>query len=304
MKYCGVDLGGTKIEIIVLSQSNEILFRQRIPTPQGNYAKTLDAIVSLFEQAQKAVGELLALGVGIPGAISQKTGKIKNANSVCLIGQDLKGDLAKRLNRSVRLSNDANCFALSEAIDGSGKQAKTVFGVIIGTGCGGGLVVKDDVLDGANFIAGEWGHNPLPWRSNEDVEMPCYCGKKGCIETFLSGPGLSKHFSQMTGEILSPEEMVALSESDSKLSEPANQVLENYCIWLAKGLASVINIFDPEVIVLGGGMSNIELLYERVPQLWDQWVFSDQVLTQLKPAEWGDSSGVRGAAWLTRNLSV
>ena len=301
--FCGVDLGGTKIEIIVLSDNNEVLFRQRVATPQGHYQKTLDTIVSLFTQAEQAVGKLPALGVGIPGAISQKTGRIKNANSVCLIDQDLRNDLIERLNCPVRLSNDANCFALSEAVDGTGKGTQTVFGVIIGTGCGGGLVIKNQVLDGANLIAGEWGHNPLPWLEEDEIRMPCYCGKSGCIETFLSGPGFAKHFEQLSGTLLTAQEIVASAQSNQdELSIDAAQALERYCVWLAKGLASVINIFDPDVIVLGGGMSNVDYLYERVPQIWNEWIFSDQVLTQLQKASWGDSSGVRGAAWLTKAL--
>ncbi|KDN95641.1 hypothetical protein EI16_04895 [Hydrogenovibrio marinus] len=300
MLYCGVDLGGTKIEIIVLTDDNSTLFRHRVSTPQGNYEKTLDAIVELFHLAEETVGSLNALGIGIPGAISQRTGRIKNANSVCLIDQDLKADLQSRLGCKVYLSNDANCFALSEAVDGAGEGAKTVFGVIIGTGCGGGLVINGQSLDGANFIAGEWGHNPLPWLEPNETALPCYCGKSGCIETFLSGPGFVKHFELISGHSLSTQEIVALVEEDSSLSDTAKQALERYCEWLAKGLASVINIFDPEVIVLGGGMSNIDYIYRRVPEIWGNWVFSDQVLTQLAKAKWGDSSGVRGAAWLTR----
>lgn len=300
MLYCGVDLGGTKIEIIVLSDDNRTLFRHRVATPQGNYEKTLGAIVDLFQLAEKTTGALNAVGVGIPGAISQKTGRIKNANSICLIGQDLKADLQSRLGCAVYLSNDANCFALSEAVDGAGKGAKTVFGVIIGTGCGGGLVINGQSLDGVNFIAGEWGHNPLPWLGADETALPCYCGKSGCTETFLSGPGFAKHFELSSGQSLSAQEIVALSEGDSSLSHSAQEALERYCVWLAKGLASVINIFDPEVIVLGGGMSNIDYVYQRVPEIWGNWVFSDQVLTKLAKAKWGDSSGVRGAAWLTR----
>lgn len=302
--YCGVDLGGTKIEIIVLSPANHVLFRQRIATPHGDYGKTLEAILFLFRQAEAKVGRLPALGVGIPGAISQKTGLIKNANSVCLIGQDLKGDLEQQLRRPVRLANDANCFALSEAIDGAGKASQTVFGVIIGTGCGGGLIVDGQALNGCNSIAGEWGHNLLPWMADDDQSLPCYCGKKGCLETFISGPGFSKHFESWTSHSMTPQQMVAVSQNaDDPLYEQANQALERYCQWLAKGLASVINIFDPDAIVLGGGMSNIDVLYQRVPEIWRGWVFSDQVDTQLRKAKWGDSSGVRGAAWLVKAIT-
>jgi len=293
----GVDLGGTKVEIVVLDQNNQTLYRERMETPQGDYEQTLVTIISLVQDANNLYGPFDHIGVGLPGAVSKKTGKIKNANSTCLIGQDLQGDLASRLNMTVRLANDANCLALSEASDGAAAGEEVVFGVIVGTGCGGGLVVNGHVVNGVNAIAGEWGHNPMPWRTSEDIENKCYCGLKGCLETFLSGPGLSKHYEMTTGETMSATEIAAFAKQGNAV---AQEMLEIYAIWLAKGLASIINIIDPDVIVLGGGLSNIEFLYQRVPELWGQWVFSDQVETRLVPAKWGDSSGVRGAAWLSK----
>jgi len=293
----GIDLGGTKIEIAVLGLDHQILFRERIETPQGDYKKTVEAIVTLVQETEELYGPFDQVGIGIPGAVSKKTGKIKNANSTCLIGQDLRGDLASRLKMTIRLANDANCLALSEASDGGAAGEEVVFGVILGTGCGGGLIVDGHIVNGANAIAGEWGHNPLPWRAYEDTENACYCGLQGCLETFLSGPGLSKHYEMMTGEVASAQKINALAQQGHTA---AQAMLETYAIWLAKGLASVINIVDPDVIVLGGGLSNMAFLYQRVPQLWGQWVFSDQVETRLVPPKWGDSSGVRGAAWLNK----
>lgn len=293
----GIDLGGTKIEIVILDSDNQVLFRERVETPQGDYEQTVTAIVSLVQDANSLYGPFHHVGVGIPGAVSKKTGKIKNANSTCLIGQDLQGDLASRLNMTVRLANDANCLTLSEASDGAAAGEEVVFGVIIGTGCGGGLVVNGHVVNGVNAIAGEWGHNPLPWRTSQDIENDCYCGLTGCLETFLSGPGMSKHYEMAVGEKKSAQEIARLAQ---QADAAAQNMLETYAKWLAKGLASVINVVDPDVIVLGGGVSNIEFLYQRVPELWGQWVFSDQVETRLVPAKWGDSSGVRGAAWLSK----
>ncbi|MDG4813505.1 ROK family protein [Hydrogenovibrio sp. 3SP14C1] len=293
----GIDLGGTKIEIVVLGVNNQVMFRERIDTPQGHYEKTVAAIVSLVRDAESLYGPFRHIGVGIPGAISKKTGKIKNANSTCLIGQDLQGDLAAQLNMTVRLANDANCLALSEASDGTAAGEEVVFGVIVGTGCGGGLIVDGHIVNGLNAIAGEWGHNSLPWRTSQDIEHECYCGLSGCLETFLSGPGLSKHYEMVTGEILTAREIAAFAKQGNTA---AKEMLEIYATWLAKGLASIINIIDPDVIVLGGGLSNIEFLYQRVPELWGQWVFSDQVQTRLVPPKWSDSSGVRGAAWLSK----
>jgi len=279
----GVDLGGSKIEAIALEGAREVA-RKRIPTPRGDYEATVAAVASLVRELGEG-----SVGVGIPGALSKVTGLVKNANSTWLIGKPLKQDLEKALQREVRLENDANCFALSEAADGAAQGAEVVFGVILGTGVGGGIVVRGRVLSGPNAIAGEWGHNPLPLPSPEDLPLPaCYCGRAGCIETYLSGPGLAADHRRLTGESLSPEEIV-LRPGES---------LRRYEARLARALAGVINVLDPDVIVLGGGMSNVARLYTAVPRLWPQHVFSDHVATRLVRNTHGDSSGVRGAAWL------
>jgi fructokinase len=279
----GVDLGGTKIEAIALDGEREVL-RKRVPTPRGDYEGTIAAVASLVREMGEGT-----VGIGIPGALSRVTGLVKNANSTWLIGRPLKADLEKAIGREVRLANDANCFALSEARDGAGQGAEVVFGVILGTGVGGGIVVRGKVLTGPNAIAGEWGHNPLPAPRPEDLPLPaCYCGRAGCIETYLSGPGLAADHSHTTGQRLSTEQIVAL-EGES---------LARYEERLARALASVINVLDPDVIVLGGGMSNVERLYTEVPRQWSRHVFSDHVVTRLARNAHGDSSGVRGAAWL------
>ncbi len=291
----GIDLGGTKIEIIALAPDGEELCRQRVPTPQGNYAATLDAMVQLVDRVDRQVGRAEAIGVGMPGALSVKTGRIKNANSTCLIDKPLREDLERRIERRVALANDANCFALSEATDGAGAGHAVVFGVIIGTGTGAGVVVNGKILTGPNAIAGEWGHNPLPWPNASEVPGPeCYCGKAGCIETWLSGPGMQRDHLAVGGTQLTAEQIVAQAQMDTA----CHATLERYYDRLARGLASVINILDPDVIVLGGGMGNIAALYEEIPRRWDGYVFSDQVDTLLVPPRFGDSSGVRGAAWL------
>lgn len=292
----GIDLGGTKIELIALVGEREY-WRQRVATPQGDYLGTLSAITQLVQQAEQQLGQQGSVGIGIPGALSAETGRVKNANSVCLIGHDLKGDLEYRLSRPIRLANDADCFALSEASDGAGHAAYSVFGVILGTGVGGGIVVNGQLLRGPNAIAGEWGHNPLPWRTANDGEVvTCYCGKTDCIETFLSGPGWAKRAQRG----VDAQTLYTLAEK----SDPAAQsAFSRYCDQLARALASVINILDPEVIVLGGGLSQMQRLYEEVPARWGAYVFSDSVRTQLRPAQWGDSSGVRGAAWLWPSLN-
>ncbi len=272
----GVDLGGTKIEAIVLDGNREV-FRKRIPAPRGDYAATLTAIRILLEGLEGTVG------IGIPGALSRATGLVKNANSTWLIGKPLKEDLEKALGREVRIANDANCFALSEAVDGAGKGAEVVFGVIIGTGVGGGIVVREQVLTGPNAIAGEWGHNPLPLPRESDLPLPaCYCGRKGCIEAYLSGPALARDAKVATAEAALGEEIA----------------MKRYEERLARALAAVVNTLDPDVIVLGGGMSNVARLYDSVPRLWGRYVFSDRVDTRIVPPAHGDSSGVRGAAWL------
>ncbi|MBI3048428.1 MAG: ROK family protein [Acidobacteria bacterium] len=291
----GIDLGGTKIEGIALDGSRE-LARLRVDTPRDDYAETIDAIVSLVQALETAVGRRGSVGVGIPGTMSPATGLVKNANSVWLIGRPLLIDLERRLDRAVRIANDANCFAVSEAADGAGAGAEVVFGVIIGTGTGAGIVVRGQVLVGPNAIAGEWGHNPLPWPADEERPgRPCYCGRHGCIETFLSGPGMQAEYARRAGQRRTPAEIVALAAAGDP---DAAVTLDRYEDRLARGLASIINVLDPDVIVLGGGMSNIDRLYDTVPRLWGPYVFSDTVTTRLVKARHGDSSGVRGAAWL------
>ena len=280
MLRIGIDLGGTKIEIIALDARGAVLLRERVATPRGDYAATVAAIAGLVQGAEGklGVGGTVTVGVGIPGAESQVTGLIKNANSTWLIGRPLRADLAAALGRPVRLANDANCFALSEATDGAAAGAGVVFGVILGTGVGGGIVVDGRVLVGANAIAGEWGHNPL---AGEFESRPCYCGRCNCIETFLSGP--------------------ALAAEGGAGNEAA---MQRYEARLARALAGVINLLDPDVIVLGGGVSNLDRLYDHVPRLWGAQVFSDAVATRLVKNHHGDSSGVRGAAWLWNDLNA
>jgi predicted NBD/HSP70 family sugar kinase len=279
----GIDLGGTKIEAIALDPAGREIFRKRVRSPRGDYAATVKAIKDLAAQAGEGT-----VGIGTPGALSRVNGLLRNSNSTWLNGKPLKQDLEKALGREVRLENDANCFALSEATDGAGKDAEVVFGVILGTGVGGGISVKKRVLKGANAIAGEWGHNPLPAPRPEDLPHPdCYCGRKGCIETYLSGPGLASDYERTTGKRASAEEAVLHAET-----------MARYLERLARALAGVINVLDPDVIVLGGGMSNVARLYTEVPRLWARHVFSDHVATRLAPPVHGDSSGVRGAAWL------
>ena len=287
----GIDLGGSKIEILALQGSQERL-RRRCPTPQGDYPATLAAICSLVEECERELGMQGSVGIGIPGTRSPDHGRIKNANSTCLIGQDLAGDLEQRLQRPIRLANDADCFALSEASDGAGAGATSVFGVILGTGVGGGIVINGRLLAGPNAIAGEWGHNPLPWHQPADgPPRRCYCGLDDCIETFLSGPG----WAARSGLGL---DAASIALAASQGLPTAQRALEIYAERLARSLASVINVLDPEVIVLGGGLSNIDALYNVVPGQLSRHVFSDQVNTRLVPARHGDSSGVRGAAWL------
>jgi fructokinase len=292
----GVDLGGTKIEAVALAPDGRELGRVRVPTPRRDYDGTLDAIAGLVRQLEQAHGGPASVGVGIPGAISPATGLVKNANSTWLIGRPFDEDLARRLRRPVRMANDANCFALSEATDGAGAGASVVFGVIIGTGVGGGLVVGGRLVEGAHRIAGEWGHNPLPWPGDEERPGPrCYCGRDGCIETFLSGPGLAHDFAAATGRRLEAEHIAGAAVSGDV---DAVAALARYADRMARALATVINLLDPDVIVLGGGVSNIEALCRDVPVRWKPYVFSDEVHTRLVRARYGDASGVRGAAWL------
>jgi fructokinase len=292
----GIDLGGTKIEAIAIADDGAERTRLRIAAPRGDYARTLEAIAALVHEVEREIGMRGTVGVGIPGTISPATGLVKNANSTWLIGQPLAADLPKLLERPIRFANDANCFALSEATDGSAAGASIVFGVIIGTGVGGGIIVNGHVLTGANAIAGEWGHNPLP--APEDEERPgpaCYCGRSGCIETFLSGAGLTADHLAHGGDAIDAGDIARRAiDGDPR----ADAALARYESRMARALASIINVLDPDVIVLGGGLSNIARLYDRVPALWAPHVFSDRVTTSLVRAKHGDSSGVRGAAWL------
>jgi fructokinase len=291
----GIDLGGTKMEVIALDAGGHERFRHRVPTPRGDYGATIEAVASLVAQAEVVVGPS-TVGVGMPGVVSPATGLVKNANSTWLNGRPLSEDLAARLDRPVRLANDANCFALSEATDGAAAGLPVVFGVILGTGVGGGLVVNGHVVTGANAIAGEWGHNPVPWpEAGEWPGPPCYCGRTGCLETFLSGPGLARDHQSVTGRELDPAGIVS---GAARGDADARESVSRYERRLARGLASVINVLDPDAIVLGGGLSNVARLYGRVPRLWIEFVFSDAVVTKLVRAVHGDSSGVRGAAWL------
>ena len=296
MTSIGIDLGGTKIEGIALSDGGNELFRHRISTPQGDYQGTLQSIADLVNMIEIAVDEKGSIGICTPGALSPSTGLIRNSNSVCMNGKPVFTDLQELLQREIRIANDANCFALSEAIDGVAKDVAVVFGVIIGTGTGGGVVIDKKVLVGPNAIAGEWGHNPLPWP--QDYELPgpeCYCGKHGCIETWLSGPGIVRDHELHNNAFIDAEML------DNKArfgDDDANETLQRYESRMARSLAHVINILDPDVIVLGGGMGNIKRLYKNVPDIWGDYVFSDTVKTQLLAPLHGDSSGVRGAAWL------
>ena len=301
----GVDLGGTKIEAIALGHSGEILARRRVKTPKADYTETVKAVADLVSQLEAETGRTGSVGMGMPGAVAPGTGLLKNANSVRLNGKPLQADLEAALQRPVRLANDADCFTLSEATDGAAVGAACVFGVIIGTGTGGGVVVRGQLLSGPNAIAGEWGHNSLPWPQPEELPGPaCYCGKFGCIETFLSGPGLVRDHETVVGEKLDAASIVALAENRAlQGSVAAEATLQRYERRLAKALASVINLLDPDVIVLGGGLSNIQRLYDTVPELWGEYVFSagvggEAVRTRLLPPKHSDSSGVRGAAWL------
>jgi fructokinase len=292
----GIDLGGTKIEAIALGDDGRERLRRRMPSQRGDYEATLAAVAGLVEGIERELGERGTIGVGIPGTIARASGLVKNANSTWLNGRRIGEDLSARLGRMVRFENDANCFALSEATDGSAAGADVVFGVILGTGTGGGIVVQGRVLRGHNEIGGEWGHNPLPAMRDDERSGPrCYCGRRGCIETFLSGPGLARDYAVHGGETLSAERIAAAASA----GEPAALAcLARYEDRLARALGSIINVLDPDVIVLGGGVSNIDRLYDTVPAQWAPYIFSPDVTTKLVRARHGDSSGVRGAAWL------
>ena len=295
----GIDLGGTKTEVIALSDRGKQRYRHRLPTPRDDYRQTLEVIAQLVEAAEKETGERGTVGVGIPGAISPFTGRVKNANSTWLNGQPFDKDLGQRLGREVRVANDANCLAVSEAVDGAAAGAQTVFAVIIGTGCGAGVALGGRAHIGGNATAGEWGHNPLPWMDEDELryreEVPCYCGKQGCIETFISGTGFATDYRRLSGQAREGSEIIRLADAQDPV---AGLALTRYELRLAKSLAHVINILDPEAIVLGGGMSNVDRLYKTVPPLVKNFVFGGECETPIRKAVHGDSSGVRGAAWL------
>jgi fructokinase len=292
----GIDVGGTKIEGAPIDGSGAVRSRRRAATPQGDYQATIPAVASIVADIEQDLGLRASIGVGIPGAISPATGLIKNANSTWLIGRPMQRDLERALARPVRLANDANCFALSEATDGVAANLETVFGVILGTGVGGGIAIGGRLLVGADAIAGEWGHNPLPWPAPDEVPgPPCWCGRSGCIETFLSGPGLAAdHLCHIGQRMTAPQIARAAETGDPGCSTTVARYVDR----LARGLASVINLIDPDAIVLGGGLSAIRALYDEVPRRWSRYVFSDRVVTRLLAPAHGDSSGVRGAAWL------
>lgn len=295
----GIDLGGTKTEVIALSGEGKELFRHRISTPRDDYRATVQAIVDLVRLAEEKTGQTGTVGLGIPGTISPYTQRVKNANSTWLNGQPLDKDLAQALNRDIRIANDANCLAVSEAVDGAGAGQALVFGVIIGTGSGAGVAINGASRIGGNGNAGEWGHNPLPWMDEDELryraEVPCYCGQQGCIETFVSGTGFAIDYQRLSGVARKGAEIVKLLEQQDPVAALA---MSRYEIRLAKSLAQVVNLIDPDVIVLGGGMSNLDRLYQTVPTLMKKWVFGGECETPVLKAMHGDSSGVRGAAWL------
>ncbi|EHG8445022.1 fructokinase [Salmonella enterica subsp. enterica] len=295
----GIDLGGTKTEVIALDDAGEQRFRHRLPTPREDYQQTIETIAALVDMAEQATGQTGSVGIGIPGSLSPYTGVVKNANSTWLNGQPFDSDVSRRLKREVRLANDANCLAVSEAVDGAAAGAQTVFAVIIGTGCGAGVALNGRAHIGGNGTAGEWGHNPLPWMDDDELryreEIPCYCGKQGCIETFISGTGFATDYQRLSGKALKGDEIIRLVDAQDAVAELA---LSRYELRLAKALSHVVNILDPDVIVLGGGMSNVERLYKTVPSLMKSFVFGGECETPVRKARHGDSSGVRGAAWL------
>ena len=292
----GIDLGGTKIEIAVLDEGNNILLRERVSAPKGDYAATVRAIKELVTSMESRLRVPPKIGIGVPGTISPTTGLMKNANSVWLNGKPLDRDLEQALDKKIRVANDANCFALSEAVDGAGQDANVIFGVILGTGVGGGIVLDKQILTGAHAIAGEWGHNPFPKESdNKHRRSSCYCGRQGCIETFLSGPALAADYTARTGDALTPTE---IAERAASADKSACAALDGYFDRLARALGTIINALDPDVVILGGGLSKINAIYEEVPQRLSNYVFSDVCETPILKNVHGDSSGVRGAAWL------
>lgn len=294
----GIDLGGTKIEGVLLGADSTVLANKRIAAPRGDYTATIEAVASLVSDLEQT-GKTRAshgIGMGIPGSISPRTGLVQGANSVWLNGKPLKLDLEKHLGRPVRLANDANCFALSEATDGAGAGARSVFGVIVGTGCGGGIVIGGKLIDGPNAISGEWGHNPLPWAEGDEHPGPqCWCGRRGCMETWVSGPGLAADHKRRTGQDLTAEAVAGLAAQGD---QAAADTMTRHASRLARGLASIVNVLDPEIIVLGGGLSKLEMLYEALPKLMENHIFAASPRVEIRRPKWGDASGVRGAAWL------
>ncbi len=289
----GLDLGGTKMEAVLLNEAGEIVWRQRRPTPSENYEAIIETIAELVGEADRESTQEISIGIGMPGSLSPKTGLVRNSNTQCLNGRPIQQDLKSKLARQVRLANDANCFALSEATDGAGAGAQSVFGVIIGTGCGGGLVFNGELQNGANSIGGEWGHNPLAApRAEELPGPPCYCGRHGCNEVWISGSGFARDHEAIAGEKLTAEQIIASDSAAAKAS------FERLYDRIARALGAVINVVDPDVIVLGGGLSNVDALYTHIPEIWDGYIFSDVIETRLVKNKHGDSSGVRGAAWL------
>ena len=292
----GLDLGGTKMEAILMGDGGEIMWRERRPTPAEDYQAIIDTMAGLVAAADKEAGKKLSVGIGMPGSLSPVTGLVRNSNTQSLNGQPIRQDLEACLARPVRLANDANCFALSEAQDGAGQGAQSVFGVILGTGCGGGLVINGALQEGVNGVGGEWGHNPLAAPTADEVPGPaCYCGRTGCNEVWISGSGFARDHAATTGQNMTAKEIIAAKTPEAKAS------FERLCDRIARALGAVVNLLDPEAIVLGGGLSNVDALYTRVPEIWHKYIFSDAIETKLLKNRHGDSSGVRGAAWLWPN---
>lgn len=291
----GIDFGGSKIEAAALNAGGDFVARHRVPNP-GSYDASIRAVADLVAELETTVGVRTTVGVGTPGSVSPTSGTMRNANTVWLNGRAFRDDLCAALAREVRVANDANCFALSEVVDGAAAGSKVAFGAILGTGCGGGLVVDGRLIDGANGIAGEWGHVPLPWPTHEEVDTQrCWCGQRGCLETWISGTAFTRDYARTRGTSLSgPQIMDAARAGDAF----AGSVFSRYVDRLARALAVICNVVDPDTIVLGGGMSNVRELYERLPDAVRPHVFSDKWTAKIVPARWGDSSGVRGAAWL------
>ena len=296
MMRIGIDMGGTKIEGIALAENGEELFRKRIDTPRNDYNGTVKAITGIVDELEAKTNQKGTVGIGIPGAISPQTGLVKNANSTWIIGRNFEHDLSTALGREVRLANDANCLAVSESVDGAGAGAKVVFAIILGTGCGGGIAIDRKVHSGPLSIAGEWGHITLGWMSPEEYPgEECYCGKRGCLETFVSGTGFENAYERKTGIRKSGQKIIKLLEKGDDTAEKVMQTYENR---LARGIATLANFLDPDIFVLGGGMSNISRIYQNLPALVVDWIFGNEFTTPIRPAKHGDSSGVRGAAWL------